>query len=156
MRVGDLIEEWVVSATPDESLVRAADRMRRHGVGCLVVFDGERLTGILSERDLLVACALGADTVTERVGDHLTADPETVDADADVSLAAAKMAGLHSRHLPVVRRGRVVGVISVRDVIEARTPLTELPGRRPGGWTRLLQRRPRRVGALDARRDRTS
>jgi CBS domain-containing protein len=86
-------------------------------VGSIVVCEGERLVGILTERDILGLFARGELETT--VGQVMTRNPETVE--PDESLAQARLVMLHGgfRHLPVVEGGRVIGMLSLRDLLAA-------------------------------------
>jgi CBS domain-containing protein len=98
------------------TLVEAAARMNERGVGAVLVFEGERLSGILTERDVLRAVA--ADSVGgATVADWMTRAPETIEPSESASQAAALMLHGGFRHLPVVEGDRVVGVVSIRDLI---------------------------------------
>jgi CBS domain-containing protein len=98
------------------TLVEAAARMNERGVGAVLVFEGERLSGILTERDVLRAVA--ADSVAgATVADWMTRTPETIEPSESASQAAALMLHGGFRHLPVVEGDRVVGVVSIRDLI---------------------------------------
>ena len=93
--------------------------MSWHQVGALPVFEGQRLVGIITERDLTAAVAEGADPATTPVADYMTAAPEVLRPDSELADAAHTMLQLGVRHLPVVQGGRLVGVLSMRDVLEA-------------------------------------
>src|SRR5919109_3771726 len=100
----------------DERIADAARRMVARGVGAVLVMDGERLAGILTERDVLKA--VGEGTVEEaRVADRMTRHPETVEAGETTEHAAALMIHGGFRHLPVVDGGAVVGIVSIRDLM---------------------------------------
>ena len=107
-----------VSATPDENVLMVADRMARNRVGAVVVLDGERLAGIFSERDLLNR-VIGAqrDLRATRVGDVATLDVVTIDAEQPVRSVVDTFRARRFRHLPVVRDGRLVGILSTRDFL---------------------------------------
>jgi len=98
------------TASPPEN--EAADRMSWHQVGALPVFEGQRLVGIITERDLTAAVAEGADPATTPVADYMTAAPEVLQSDSELADAAHTMLELGVRHLPVVQSGRLVGVLS--------------------------------------------
>jgi CBS domain-containing protein len=93
-----------------------AKRMVAKDVGAVLVFDDEGLCGILTERDVLRAVADGIDDDTV-VRDRMTANPETLDADDTTQHAAVLMIHGGFRHLPVVEQGKVVGVLSIRDLM---------------------------------------
>ncbi len=90
--------------------------MVERGVGAAIVLDGERLVGILTERDVLLAVASDRDQ-TAAVEDCMTAHPETVEPSDTTDHAAALMIHGGFRHLPVVDGDRVVGIVSIRDLM---------------------------------------
>ena len=78
---------------------------------------GERLCGIFTERDLLTrVVAAGLDPPTTRLGDVMTADPDTIEASAPIIEAIRRMDEFCYRHMPVLERGRLIGVVSWRDL----------------------------------------
>jgi CBS domain-containing protein len=106
----------LLTIEPDARLGEAAKRMVERGVGAVLVLDGERLAGILTERDVLKAVAAGLD---ERAGvsEWMTRQPETIEPSDSTDHAAALMIHGGFRHLPVVEEGRVVGIVSIRDLM---------------------------------------
>ena len=107
----------LVSARPDETVCVAAKRMAEQGCGSILVVEGDRLLGIFTERDLLVrVAAAGLDLATTRLRDVMTADPETIGAEEPVEDAVRRMDAGGFRHLVVVDGGRVLGVVSTRDI----------------------------------------
>jgi CBS domain-containing protein len=121
MKVAGLHRHELYTAQAEESLDTAADRMNWHQVGALPVFEGQRLVGIITERDLTAALAEGADPVTTLVADYMTPAPEVLQADSELADAAGAMLELGVRHLPIVRGGRLVGMLSMRDILGAET-----------------------------------
>jgi CBS domain-containing protein len=117
MKVSDLHQHELYTAQADESLDEAADRMSWHQVGALPVLEGQHLVGIITERDLTAALAEGADPMLTPVSDYMTAAPEVLGPDSEFADAAHRMLELGVRHLPVVRSGCLVGVLSMRDVL---------------------------------------
>ena len=109
----------------DAKLGDAAKRMAERGVGAVVVLDGERLSGILTERDILKAVATGFEP-DSRVSDWMTRHPETIESDDTTDHAAALMIHGGFRHLPVVDGGELKGILSIRDLmrvaLEDRSP----------------------------------
>lgn len=105
------------SISPQTTLREAAKLMEARNVGALPVLDGDRLVGILSERDIVwrgVAHNLPADVGT--AADVMTRDPVTVNASDAISDALATKLGNAFRHLPVMDGDRVIGVLSYRDI----------------------------------------
>ena len=97
-------------------LAEVAARMVERSVGAVLVLDGERLAGILTERDVLRAVARGIrdDAV---VRDWMTTDPDTIEPDETTQHAATLMMHGGFRHLPVTEGGTVVGILSIRDLM---------------------------------------
>lgn len=106
----------LLTVAADEHLGEAAKRMVARGVGAVLVMDGERLEGILTERDLMRAVATGY-SEEARVSDWMTRRPETIDASDATDHAASLMIHGGFRHLPVVEEGHVAGIISIRDLM---------------------------------------
>ncbi len=97
-------------------LAEVAGRMVDRAVGAVLVLDGDRLAGILTERDVLRAVARGIrdDAV---VRDWMTTEPETITPDETTEHAATLMMHGGFRHLPVVEGGDIVGILSIRDLM---------------------------------------
>lgn len=106
----------LVTVSREERLVAAAARMAERRVGAALVLDGERLAGILTERDVLNAVAAGG-VESAAVSDWMTHGPETIEPDDTTEHAAVLMIHGGFRHLPVVDAGRPVGILSIRDLV---------------------------------------
>jgi citrate synthase len=115
--VADVMSAPVVTALPDETVSDAASRMAELGVGSVVVVDGERAIGILTERDLVRCAAAGDAADGSKVSEWMTAEPDTVEPGLSVQQAFASMSGHGYRHIPVVEGDDVVGVVSMRDLM---------------------------------------
>jgi CBS domain-containing protein len=116
VQVRDVMTEATVTYSTTDTLRSAAERMWRQQTGSLLVMDAERLAGILTERDLLRAVALGADPAAATVDEAMTTEVFTVPPDMPLVDAAREMAARWIRHLPVEENGRLVGMVSMRDV----------------------------------------
>ena len=114
--VADHMSSDLLTVAADDRLGEAAKRMVARAVGAVLVLDGERLEGILTERDLMRAVA-GGYSDEARVAEWMTRHPETIDATDDTDHAASIMIHGGFRHLPVVDEGRVAGIISIRDLM---------------------------------------
>jgi CBS domain-containing protein len=102
---------------PDASCRDAIDVMREHRVGCVLVEEGGRLIGILTERDLLLKLEQG--DVGRAIRHLMTPDPEALDPDAPIVYALNKMSVGGFRHVPLVDEAhRPVGIVSVKDIID--------------------------------------
>ncbi len=90
------------------------------GVGITLVSNPVNLgKGASLARGFALALAEGADAVVTPVADYMTAAPECLGPDSELADAAQLMLGLGIRHLPIVRGGLLVGVLSIRDVLDA-------------------------------------
>ena len=98
-------------------VVEVAKRMADRNVGAVLVLDDGRLVGIMTERDLMRAVARGLRDET-LVADCMTRDPETIDPEDTTDHAAVLMIHGGFRHLPVVRGSDVVGMLSIRDLVQ--------------------------------------
>jgi CBS domain-containing protein len=108
--------EATITESPQDSLRSAAERMWRQQTGSLLVVEGAHLLGIITERDILRAVALGANPDKATVDDAMTAEVFTVPPDMPLQEAAREMAARWIRHLPVADSGSLLGVVSMRDV----------------------------------------
>ena len=94
----------------------AAKLMHEHDVGCVLIMENSVLLGIFTERDLVKrVVAESRDPDSTRLGEVMTANPDTIAAGDTAIEALRRMDGSGYRHLPVVHGGRVVGVVSRRD-----------------------------------------
>ena len=117
-RVADIMSRPVVTGRPAETVADAAERMRSRRVGSIVVVDSdERAIGILTERDMIRIAAAGADASSAKVSEWMTPDPDTVEPDLDVTAAFTELAEHGYRHIPVVDGHRLVGIVSMRDLM---------------------------------------
>jgi CBS domain-containing protein len=106
----------LLSVEPGISLTEVAKRMVDKDVGAVLVMEGDRLIGILTERDVLRAVARGA-AENSVVADWMTRDPDTLDPDESTEHAAVLMIHGGFRHLPVTDKDEVVGMLSIRDLM---------------------------------------
>ena len=116
MKVGDLMTADVKTVTPNDTFADVAKILRENRISSVVVKEGEKIAGIVTERDMVNAVADGIDAVSVSVADRMTRDLATVDMKTDVADAASAMAERRIRHLPVVDKGSLAGIISIRDL----------------------------------------
>ena len=114
--VRDVMTTTLLTVDATATLSEAASTMDSRRVGAALVMNGERLSGILTERDILHAVATGQVEGT-KVGAWMTHDPETVGPDDRPGHAAAIMLHGGFRHLPVVDGDAPIGIISIRDLM---------------------------------------
>ncbi|GAB4120979.1 MAG: CBS domain-containing protein [Rubrivivax sp.] len=103
----------------DAFVVEALQKMRDHRVRAVLVIDDERLVGIITQGDCAIKVLLpGLDTKATRVSHAMTADPMTVKPSDPQEACMGLMADRGFRHLPVVDGTRLVGVISIGDIVK--------------------------------------
>lgn len=127
MQVFDVMTKASVTETPTESLTQAATRMWTQQTGSLIVMDGPRLVGIITERDVMKAVARGLDPTSTPINEIMTTGVITVSPATPLNEAARHMASRWIRHLPVVDAGRVIGMVSQRDLVGVFAALTSDP-----------------------------
>jgi CBS domain-containing protein len=114
--VADHMTRSLLSIAADATLGEAASRMAERGVGAVVVLEGDTVAAILTERDVMKAVAAGQDG-SASVTDWMTRHPETIEPGDTTDHAASLMIHGGFRHLPVVEEGKVVGIVSIRDLM---------------------------------------
>ena len=105
--------------TPDARVSAVAIAMRGDLLAAALVVAGGRLAGIFTERDLVRVLATGGDPRVTRVGDAMTPDPQTIHPDRPFTDALRMMHEGRFRHVPIVEDGQVLGLVSVRDALQA-------------------------------------
>jgi CBS domain-containing protein len=109
----------VLTIPADTTLGQAARLMRGRNVGAAVVVEEGGIVGIFTERDLLRAIADSRHPDQGQVQSYMTPDPLTLPSDHSPSEAARIMSERKFRHIPVVDEGRLVGIVSIRDLVGA-------------------------------------
>lgn len=104
---------------PDDSVFAALQLLAQGEVGALVVMDGSRLVGVISERDYTRKIALQSRNSKEtKVSEIMTSNVMTVTSQTGTRACMALMSEKKFRHLPVVDQGTVLGMISIRDIMD--------------------------------------
>ena len=125
MRIGDVLHakasSEVVTISPDAGVRELVAKLAEHNVGALIVSsDGSTLDGIVSERDVVRHLHSDGTVVNNTVAAIMTAVVETCDEDSDVHELMKIMTQRRIRHVPVVHDGRLIGIISIGDVVKHR------------------------------------
>jgi CBS domain-containing protein len=110
----------VVTTRAEQTIRDALGLLARHNIGALVVIDGSQLPiGIVSERDIVRAAARDEHVFSRTVGSLMTRDVIVGTPQDDLIAVGTTMTERHIRHLPVVDQGRLVGIVSIGDVVKA-------------------------------------
>jgi CBS domain-containing protein len=116
MQVRDIMHTDVKTTAPTDTFDHVATVLRENGISSVVVVEGGKLAGIVTERDLVNLVADGGDPRATKVSDRMSKELDTVDPKTDIAEAAGHMARLKIRHLPVLQDGELAGIISIRDL----------------------------------------
>ena len=121
-------DRGAVTVAPDVTVLKAVHLMAEHDVGALPVStDGQALEGIVSERDVVREIArLGPSCLDEPLSELMTAVVTTCSPETTVDELMAIMIGQRIRHLPVLVDGALVGIVSIRDVVQSRLDELEM------------------------------
>jgi CBS domain-containing protein len=116
-KVSDVMSKTLLTVEAGMGLTQAAQLMHERNVGAVLVLTNEHVSGILTERDILRAVAIG-DVAGTHVAAWMTHDPESIGPDDSTGHAASVMIHGGFRHLPVVgESGLPVGIVSIRDLM---------------------------------------
>jgi len=121
MVVRDILQHKGVHVHSIESsatMTAASQRMMEFRCGSLMVFDGDELVGIITERDVLRTCATGTNLDEVLVAESMTRDMVTGTPDDDVKDVMGVLTRQRIRHLPILENGQLVGLISIGDVVK--------------------------------------
>ena len=130
MRVTDVLRskgDQVVTVSPDHTVRELLDLLAEHGVGALVVStDGTSVDGIVSERDVVRRLQQrGAELLAAAVSEIMTAQVHTCPPDTDLDDLMRLMTDRRFRHVPVTEESRLVGIVSIGDVVKHKIDLLE-------------------------------
>jgi CBS domain-containing protein len=118
--VDDIYRPGAIIAAADDNLEQTAARLEDKDISALVIMDGDRLAGIITERDIVRAVADRRDLADATAGEYMTSTPATVELDTPLADVARTMLAYGIRHLPVVVAGEVIGMVSARDLLQER------------------------------------
>ncbi len=123
MLIRDVMTESVVTADSDATVRRVAELMRERNVGSVVLLRDQRLTGIITDRDVTLGVLADGLDATDRAEDHASAPVVTASSDMDVNQAAELMIGHGIRRLPVIDGDRLTGIVTLDDLaVRAKEP----------------------------------
>jgi CBS domain-containing protein len=125
--IRDVMSDDLTTVSPQASVADAGMAMRQNDIGDVMVVEGDRFVGLLTDRDIVVrAVAEGRDPTTSRVQDVVTTDVLTLTPDATVDEAAQLMRDAAVRRVPVVEGDRPVGIVSIGDLAVQQDPNSAL------------------------------
>ena len=121
-KVSEIIEHkggMVLSVAADETVIAAISLMAQVNIGAVLVQENETISGIFTERDYLQKIALQSRSSQDtKVGDVMTTPVISADPDDSVQQCMETMTTCHCRHLPVVENGKLLGIVSIGDLVK--------------------------------------
>ncbi|TMC13513.1 MAG: CBS domain-containing protein [Chloroflexi bacterium] len=115
--VGETMNTQLVTMSASSSLAEAASVMSQRRVGSVLIMDGEQLAGILTERDIVRAISHDIGAPRDEIAHWMTSTLQTIEPGQSLEEARDRMDRANIRHLPVTEGGKVVGMLSMRDLI---------------------------------------
>ncbi|WP_304451301.1 CBS domain-containing protein [Nocardiopsis sp. YSL2] len=116
----------VVTVAPEATVAELLTELARHNIGAVAVARGDALVGIVSERDVVRGLErAGTDLLAAPVAEIMTADVYTCTTDDTVEDVSEAMTLRRFRHVPVLSEGRLVGIVSIGDVVKSRLRILE-------------------------------
>lgn len=116
MNVRHAMTPVLLTTSAGTTVAEAASLMAQRRVGSALVVEEEQLLGIFTERDIVKALSQDALAIHQEISHWMTRDPQTITPEASLDEALQRMVSGNFRHLPVMEGGRLVGMLSMRDV----------------------------------------
>jgi CBS domain-containing protein len=117
--VGGIMTRSVKTVGPGETIEKAAEKMKVNRIGSLVVIDKEKPIGIVTERDIAYKLVAEGKSGKTKVKEVMSKDLKTVPEDKPLTDAAKLMAAHVIRRLPVVDKGRLIGIVAIEDIMKS-------------------------------------
>ena len=115
-KVKDVMEKFVVTINPEETIYKAAKTMDEKGVGALMIASNDTPVGIVTERDLVRKVIAAKKDSSKKISEVMSRPLITIEPEDDVKEAAKKMLINDVRRLPVVKNGKLMGIITATDL----------------------------------------
>jgi len=117
MQVSELMTPNPYCLDQNDSVLRAAQEMKKHNLGALAVCDNRRLSGIITDRDIVVSCVAGGHHPEDcKILEHMTANPISVSPDTSIQEALRRMGREQVRRLCVMDGDEIAGIVSLGDL----------------------------------------
>jgi CBS domain-containing protein len=139
LRVRQIMSRKVTTLLQEATLYEAAERMVQENIGSVVIVKGSTPVGILTRTDLLRKIVEGKDFRKSRIGEHMSRPLTLVEPSTDIVAASQLMKEKRVKHLPVVQKGELVGILSVTDFAKATQHLAVRASRSPDEMEAFFQ-----------------
>lgn len=126
MKVRDVMTESVNFATPNNTVVELAQKMKNDDIGSIPICEGRKVVGIITDRDIVIkAVSQGKNIETKKANEIMNSNVITVTADQDVHEAADLMSKHQIRRLPVVEQDKLIGIVALGDLAVEKIHINE-------------------------------
>jgi CBS domain-containing protein len=121
MKVSDAMAKTISTASPTDPISSVAQVMKRENAGFVPICDKDKVVGVVTDRDIVIRGIAGghSNLVNEPVEQFMSRDVKTIEANADIDTAAELMRSYEVRRLPVLDHGRIVGILSHGNLVQA-------------------------------------
>jgi len=120
MKVQDAMAKTVSSASKTDTIEKIAKLMKKEDTGFIPITEGESLVGVITDRDIVIKCVAEGHSLAGETAEHIMSrNPRTISPQDDLEKAAQAMEDQEIRRLPVVEGGRLVGVLSHGNLVQA-------------------------------------
>lgn len=126
MQVKGVMSKKVITVSPSTTVVDAAKLLREKRIGCLIVVEGKKPVGIVTERDFVYRIVAEGKNLSTPIGEVMTRDLRVVGRDHEIQDVVNIMKAHLIRRLPVVDKGELVGIITMKDIMSAEERDTKL------------------------------
>ncbi len=116
MQVREIMTREVKTVSPSETIQKAAEIMKSVDCGSVPVVDGSRVTGMLTDRDIVISAVAGGKPSSTPVKECMTDTVVSISPEKEAQSAANLMADNQVRRLPVVENGKLVGIVAIADL----------------------------------------
>ncbi|MFH0956851.1 MAG: CBS domain-containing protein [Candidatus Aenigmatarchaeota archaeon] len=136
IKVGDVMQSRLVSIDSEKTVLEAAKLMKKNNIGSVLIEDSGRISGIVTHTDLVERCLAEGKSVSCKLKEVMSKPLIGVEPDADISDAAKLMGNEDLRRLVVFKQGRIVGIVSEKDIIKISPSLYDLIAEKVEGHLR--------------------
>ncbi len=127
VKIGDAMTSKPVSVGPDKTVQDCAQVMLNNHVGSLIIAEGEKLTGIITEQDIVrKVVAKKMDPASTKVSQVMVTEIISAEPDMDIYDALVIMRDNNIRHLPVLHKKKLVGYLTIKDILKIQPQLFEI------------------------------
>lgn len=123
--IQELVTRGCVTASPETSLIEITQTMTEKKIGTVMICQGEKIAGIVSERDVIRIIAKHGDITGMTAGDIMTKNVKVVSPDVNSTQIMEMMSNHQIRHVPIAKDGQLLGIVSITDVVRRLSEKTQ-------------------------------